>query len=230
MITIRKSADRGKTQTDWLESYHTFSFADYDDPKHRNFGHLRVINEDFVQGGNGFPLHPHHDMEIITYVVEGEIAHKDSMGNGSIIKPHEIQKMSAGSGVRHSEYNASKDKLLHLLQIWIMPDQQGITPAYEQKKIPDISNQLILIGSSSGGEHAVKIHQDVNLYVSYLEPKANLAYNLNDQHIAWLQVIKGEVKLNGKILLPGDGAAIKNEKSLVIESAVQSEILLFDLR
>ena len=229
MIIVRKSADRGKTRTDWLESYHTFSFAEYDDPKHRSFGDLRVINEDFVQAGHGFSLHPHHDMEIITYVVEGEIAHKDSMGNGSSIKPREIQKMSAGSGVRHSEYNNSKHDLLHLLQIWIIPDRPDIVPAYEQKKIPDISNQLILIGSPSGGEHAVQIHQNVNLYVAYLEPKALIEYELKTKNHAWIQIIKGEIKLNDTILSAGDGAAIENENILAIESIAQSEILLFDM-
>lgn len=229
MIFLRAANSRGHSNYEWLNSFHTFSFANYYDPNYTGFGHLLVINEDTVQPGMGFGMHGHHDMEIISYVVEGELAHKDSMGTGSVIKPGEIQKMSAGSGVKHSEFNNSANQPLHFLQIWIVPNQKNIPPAYEQKSIPtDQTNQLILIGSPTGGEHAVKIQQNVKLYVGYLAQNTVIDYELATDRYAWVQVIKGEINLNGQVLTAGDGAAIKDETKLKLQSHAQSEILFFD--
>lgn len=230
MIIVRKSLDRGKAKNDWLKSFHTFSFAEYHDPEYMNFGPLRVINEDYIQPNEGFGMHSHADMEIITFVVKGELQHKDSMGTGSIIKPGEIQKMSAGSGVKHSEFNHSKTEVLHLLQIWIIPDKTGIKPAYEQKTIPvENKNQLILIGSPSGDENAVSIQQNVHLYAAYLGNDAVIYTPLKANQAAWLQVIKGEVDVNGEKLSAGDGAGILEEKMLTIQSHKNSEFLYFEL-
>lgn len=230
MIIVRKSLDRGKAKTEWLTSAHTFSFGEYYDTDFMGFGPLRVINEDVIQPGKGFGTHSHEDMEIITFVVAGELEHKDSMGTGSIIRPGEIQKMSAGSGVQHSEFNHSKKDLLHLLQIWIIPDKAGIKPAYEQKQIPtNQKNEMILIGSPAGGEAAVSIQQAVNLSVAYLSKGAVIYYPLEKTSSAWLQVVKGEVELNDVELTAGDGAAIQQEKLLTIQSHKNSEILFFEL-
>lgn len=228
MITIRHATDRGKTKTDWLNSLHTFSFADYYDTQHMGFNNLRVINEDTVQPGMGFGMHSHHDMEIISFVVDGALEHKDSLGNGSVIKPGEIQKMSAGSGVKHSEFNPSETNLLHFLQIWIIPDKMGIPPAYEQKTIPqNIQNKFLLIGSPTGGEHAVTIQQNVNLYVAYLTANTSIEQPLKQHQHAWIQVIKGAILLNNNQVSAGDGAAIQNESLLKIHCDTHSEILLF---
>ena len=230
MITIRKSNARGNTKTEWLNSFHTFSFADYYDEKYPEFGTLRVINEDTVQPGMGFGMHPHRDMEIITYVVEGELEHKDSMGTGSVIKPGEIQKMSAGKGVRHSEFNHSKNNVLHLLQIWIMPNKMAIPPAYEQQKIPTHQlNEFIIIGSPQGGEHAVTIHQDVLLYVAYLTTDTMIDYKIKNHRKVWLQVVKGQLKIANLTIEQGDGVAIENETRLSIKVLNNSEVLLFDI-
>lgn len=229
MIFIRKSSDRGLTKMAWLTSYHTFSFANYYDPDFMGFSHLRVINEDYIQPAQGFGFHPHEDMEIITYVVAGELAHKDSMGNGSIIKPGEIQRMSAGTGVRHSEFNASQTDPLHLLQIWLLPNKTGLEPSYEQKIIPKINNKLILIGSNKPDANAVTIHQSVNLYVAYLTEKNSIQHHLESSHTAWLQLIKGQIDLNGELLSPGDGAAIFQEDTIDIRSVTEVELLLFDM-
>lgn len=229
MLTIRKSDERGRGQTDWLDSFHTFSFADYYDPQYMHFGDLRVINEDTIQPAMGFGSHPHRDMEIITYVVEGSLAHRDSMKNGSIIKPGEIQRMSAGTGITHSEYNHSKTDPLHLLQIWIIPDQMGLEPSYEQKTIVKKSNQLILIGSKNGGDGAVTIHQDVDLYTAYLLRHASIKHTLVSGHAAWVQLIKGKIAVNGQVLSAGDGVAITDETAVEIISHSDAELLLFDL-
>lgn len=229
MIHLRKSSDRGYSQTDWLNSYHTFSFADYHDPKFMGFGHLRVINEDTVQSGKGFDRHPHHNMEIISYVIEGSLEHKDSMGTGSVINPGEIQIMSAGTGIEHSEFNHSTSDLLHFLQIWIIPQSTGFKPTYQQKTILKIPNSLILIGSQEGKNGAVTIQQDVNLYAAYLSPQHSIDYTFQTDRIGWLQLIKGSCNLNGQQLSAGDGAAIQDESLIHIRGIETAEFLLFDL-
>lgn len=228
MIKIRKSADRGRGDYDWLDSAYTFSFSEYHDPAHMRFGKLRVINEDVVAPGKGFARHPHRDMEIITYVIEGELAHADSLGTGSVIRPGEIQRMTAGSGVEHSEFNHSSTNPVHLLQIWIFPEKPNLTPSYQQIQIQKKPNELILIGSRDASDSAVTIHQDVKLYVSYLAPQKTLTYTLPPKRMAWLQLIKGNLTLNGEHLQPGDGAAI-DDTSITITADKQAEFLLFDL-
>lgn len=229
MIEIRIANERGLSENDWLKSFHTFSFDQYYDENFMHFGSLRVINEDTVQAGKGFGTHPHRDMEIITYVVEGELEHRDSMGTGSIIKPGEIQRMSAGTGITHSEFNHSVSEPLHLLQIWITPAQKGLPPSYEQKTIAPLKNKLTLIGSPNDQEGAVKIHQDVNLYVAYLEGPCSLPYLIEPERQVWLQLIKGSLSVNGQVLLAGDGAAILEEKDLQMSCSEKAEFLLFDL-
>lgn len=229
MITIRKSEDRGSSKLSWLDSKHTFSFAEYYDTKFMHFGNLRVINEDIVQPGQGFGTHSHQNMEIISYVIEGQMAHKDSMGTGSVIIPGEIQRMSAGTGVQHSEFNHSNKELLHFLQIWIIPNQMGITPSYEQKKLDKIANQWNLIADEQGSDKVLKIHQDVHIYAAYLSPKHRLEYKLADDRQVWIQVVKGTLLVNQESLSAGDGAAVSKESSIVCEAITQAEILLFDL-
>jgi len=229
MIEIRKSQDRGRGQHGWLTSLHTFSFADYYDPKFMGFGTLRVINEDTVQAGKGFGRHAHDDMEIISYVVEGSLEHKDSMGTGSIVKPGEIQIMSAGKGIEHSEFNPSKTDPLHFLQIWIIPEKTGLKPIYQQKTIKKSTNSFILIGSRDEKEGSVTIHQDVNLYAAYLTKNHSIDYSFKDHRIGWVQLIKGKVSLNGQELVYGDGASIQNEKTIQIQCIEEAELLFFDL-
>jgi len=230
MIQLRKSNDRGKSQIDWLESYHTFSFADYYDPNFMGYSVLRVINQDTVQAGHGFDLHPHNNMEIISYIISGELEHKDSMGTGSIIKPHEIQRMSAGSGVEHSEFNHSKKNALHFLQIWIKPDTKNLKPSYEQKAIPNIKNQLILIGSDKPSDTAIKIHQDVKLCVAYMEANKTLNDSISPNRAVWIQVISGKLEINKEPAKSGDGALITHEKTIHIHALENNtEFLLFDL-
>jgi len=229
MIIVRKADNRGLSHINWLKSYHTFSFGEYYDPNFIGFGNLRVINEDKVQPGKGFGTHSHQDMEIISYVVEGLLEHKDSMGTGSIIKPGEIQKMSAGLGVSHSEFNHSKNDIVHFLQIWIIPNKLGISPSYEQKTIPTSKiNELILIGSTQGGANIVTIHQDVDLYVAYIT-KGNSIKHIFKRNSGWLQLVKGQIEVNGNLLLPGDGAAIQDEPTVEIKCIEGAECLLFDL-
>jgi hypothetical protein len=231
MITLRRSAERGGGNHGWLNTKHSFSFSDYHDPKHMGFRSLRVINEDWVQPGHGFPTHPHRDMEIITYVLEGALEHNDSLGTGSVIRPGDGQRMSAGTGIRHSEANASKDELVHLLQIWIMPDKQGHKPGYEQKDFPaeEKRGKLRLIASPDGANGSVSIHQDAKLYVSLLEKDEKVEHKLESSRHAWLQVARGAVELNGKHLNQGDGAAISQEEKLQIKGTESAEVLLFDL-
>lgn len=229
MLTLRESHQRGKTETDWLESFHTFSFADYIDPAHHHFGPLRVINEDFVAPSSGFGKHPHRDMEIITYIVQGALSHEDSMGNGSTIRPGEIQRMSAGTGVFHGELNHSPNEPVHLLQIWIMPESNNLPPSYEQKKIPTVKNQWILLGSPQGDDQAVIIHQQVKLFSAHLEAKNKLNYEWKSKSQGWLQLIKGELHVNGLTMQAGDGLAIQDEPKINIECNSESEFLLFDL-
>jgi redox-sensitive bicupin YhaK (pirin superfamily) len=232
MIEVRRSSERGHADHGWLNTYHTFSFDTYYDPQHVHFRHLRVINEDRVAPGQGFPTHPHRDMEIITYVLEGAIEHKDSMGTGSVIRPGEIQHMSAGTGVTHSEFNPSKSELLHLLQIWILPETKGIRPSYDQKAtdLAKHPGELRLIASQTGADGSVKINQDTNLYASALKSGQTVRHALPVNRYAWLQVARGKVQLNGVELEAGDGAAVTAETNLEIQGRADSEILLFDLK
>ena len=231
MITLRRSEERGGGNHGWLNTKHSFSFSDYYDPKFMGFRSLRVINEDWVQPGHGFPTHPHRDMEIITYVLEGALEHKDSLGTGSVIRPGDGQRMSAGTGIRHSEANPSQKESVHLLQIWITPDKQGHKPGYEQKEFraDEKRGKLRLLASPDGRDGSVTIHQDAKLYVSLLEPGEAVEHKLESGRHAWLQVAKGAVELNGKPLHPGDGAAISDELQLRIKATDSAEILLFDL-
>jgi quercetin 2,3-dioxygenase len=231
MITIRHSDERGGGDFGWLKTQHTFSFDRYHDPRFMGFRSLRVINEDFVAGGQGFPMHPHRDMEIITYLLEGAIEHKDSLGNGSIIRPGDGQRMSAGTGVRHSEGNASTTDAAHLLQIWILPDRNGHKPGYEQKSFPEAEKRgkFRLIAGPDGKDGSVTIHQDARLYVSLLDPGQEVKHELADGRYAWLQVAKGSVEVNGKTLKQGDGAAVSEERQLVVKGVSDAEVLLFDL-
>ena len=230
-ILIRRSDERGHFDHGWLDTYHTFSFADYFDASQMGFRALRVINEDRVEAGEGFPTHGHRDMEIITYVLEGSLEHRDSLGNGSVIKPGEVQRMTAGTGVRHSEKNPSRTEPVHLLQIWILPERPGLTPGYEQKNFSkkDLTDRLCLVASNENGK-AVKVHQDVRLYASSISAGSEVEASLKKGRHAWLQVARGQVKLNGaQRLKAGDGAAISDETSLSIRADAPSEILLFDL-
>lgn len=231
MITVRKAEERGHFDFGWLNTYHTFSFGDYYDPRFMGFSDLRVINEDYVEAGRGFPTHPHRDMEIITYVLKGGLEHKDSMGNGSVIYPGEVQRMSAGTGIRHSEANPSRDESVHLLQIWIMPNRGGVAPGYEQKFFADEEKQgkFRLIASEDGREGSVTIHQDADVYAALLEDGEELVQTLRPARNAWLQVARGAVEVNGQLLKQGDGAAVSNEESLKIVGRKPAEVLLFDL-
>lgn len=231
MIKIRKAKDRGRANHGWLNTYHSFSFANYYDPNYMGFRSLRVINEDTIAPGAGFGTHGHRDMEIITYVLEGAIEHQDSIGNGSVIRPKEVQKMSAGTGILHSEYNYSQTDLVHLLQIWIVPDRKGLQPSYEQKKFDLAKNpgSLHLIAAPDGKNNSIVIHQDVYLSAAILKPGQNISYVLNPSRYAWLQVVRGAIELNDLLLENGDGAAVSQETELVIRSSQESEILLFDL-
>jgi redox-sensitive bicupin YhaK (pirin superfamily) len=231
MITLRKSADRGHANHGWLDTYHSFSFADYYDPKEMGFGSLRVINEDVVSPGMGFGTHGHRDMEIITYILEGALQHKDSMGNGSVIKPGDVQRMSAGTGVTHSEFNASQTEPVHLLQIWIQPKFTGIKPGYEEKVFNDKDKRgkLRLIASFDAREGSAKIHQDASLYSSIIDNNQQLTYNVQNGRVAYVHVARGSVDVNGQTLQQGDGAKIQNESLLTFNSKDSAEFLLFDM-
>ena len=231
MLTIRRSNDRGGGDYGWLKTHHTFSFSDYWDEKWMGFRSLRVINEDWVAPGSGFPTHPHRDMEIITYVLSGQLEHKDSLGTGSVILPGDGQRMTAGRGIRHSEYNPSPTEKVHLLQIWIMPDKQGHEPGYEQKSFPESEKrgQLRLIASRDSANDSVKINQDAKLFVTLLSPGEEVKHSLSAKRHAWVQVARGEIELNGEKLRQGDGAAISDEHALTIKGIKDAEVLLFDL-
>jgi redox-sensitive bicupin YhaK (pirin superfamily) len=231
MITLRKSQERGFADHGWLQSLHSFSFADYHDPAHMGFGPLRVINEDRVAPGAGFGTHGHRDMEIISYVLDGELAHKDSIGNGSVIRPGDVQRMSAGSGVRHSEFNHARDRTTHFLQIWIEPNLTGIAPSYEEKRISDADKQgrLRLIASPDGADGSVRIHQDARLYVSRLAAGDSLTAELAVGRLGYLHLVRGALTVNGLRLDGGDAAKISDERRLSIAAAEESELLLFDL-
>jgi redox-sensitive bicupin YhaK (pirin superfamily) len=231
MITLRKANERGHADHGWLNTYHTFSFAGYHDPNHVHFRTLRVINEDRVAPGAGFGTHPHNDMEIVTYVLDGALEHRDSMGNGGVIHAGEVQRMSAGTGVTHSEYNHSSDEQVHFLQIWIFPDRKGIEPSYEQKSFSeaDRTNRLRLIVSPAGTDGSMNIHQDVKLYASILEPGSTVTHQLAPDRHAWLQLTSGALTLNGQTIHAGDGAAVSEEQQLEINATDRAEFLLFDL-
>ncbi|HEV8714082.1 MAG TPA: pirin family protein [Candidatus Binatia bacterium] len=231
MITRRVAQDRGHAQHGWLDSYHTFSFADYYDPRHIGFRTLRVINEDRVQPGKGFGTHPHRDMEIISYVLEGALAHKDSLGTGSLIAPGEVQRMSAGTGVAHSEFNPSQAEPVHFLQIWILPERAGLPPSYEQRAFPaeEKRRKLRLVASHDGREGSVTIHQEVDLYTALLAPGETVTHRLTPGRHAWVQVARGAITLNDTALSAGDGAAVSEETLLTVTATDPAEVLLFDL-
>ena len=229
MIYVRKSEDRGAANHGWLDTKHTFSFADYRDPRFMGFSALRVINEDKVAPGQGFPTHPHRDMEIVTYVLDGALEHKDSMGTGSVIQPGDIQRMSAGTGVTHSEFNASKTKSVHLLQIWIEPNQKKIPPSYEQKKVP-ADGTLIQIAGPEAGPDTVVLHQDARIMLARLKKGSAATHRLRSQRKAWVQIARGSLLLNGKSLHQGDGAGISEEEMISLSAPDEAaEALIFDL-
>jgi redox-sensitive bicupin YhaK (pirin superfamily) len=231
MMKIRLSEDRELAQHGWLESRHTFSFANYYDPRFTGFRSLIVINEDRVDPGHGFGRHSHEDMEILSYVIEGALEHKDSIGSGSILKPGDVQIISAGTGIAHSEFNASKTEAVHFLQIWMLPERNRLEPSYAESHFSEESrtNALKLIGSKSGREASVKIQQDIDLYASILEPGKSLEMPLRQGRGAWLQLIYGALKLNGTPMKSGDGLAVEGEKALSIIADFRSEFLLFDI-
>ena len=231
MIAVRHGKERGVANFGWLDSRHTFSFGDYHDPRHMGFGPLRVINEDRVEPGRGFDTHGHRDMEIISYVLEGALEHKDSIGTGSVIRPGDVQVMSAGTGIRHSEFNHSKQEPVHFLQIWVLPDRQGIAPRYDQKTFPDAEKRgrLRLVGSPDGRDGSIVIHQDAEIYASLLGGGDKVAHTLAPGRKGWVQVIRGTVELNGETLRAGDGAAATDESALAVAALDDAEILLFDL-
>jgi quercetin 2,3-dioxygenase len=232
MIEIRRNTERGLADHGWLRSFHTFSFADYYDPEHMGFGPLRVINEDRVQPGKGFGTHAHRDMEIISYVLEGGLAHKDSMGNGSVIKPGAVQRMSAGTGVRHSEYNASDRDLVHFLQIWIEPSEHGVEPSYEEKYFDEASKrgQLRLIASSDGRDGSVRIHQDANLYATLVDGDEAVEFQPAPGRRVYIHVVRGAAQVNGQPLDAGDAMKVwRGDDKVRIDRARNAEILLFDL-
>lgn len=232
MLTIRSAQDRGVANFGWLDSRHTFSFGNYHDPKYMGFADLRVINEDFVDPGQGFPTHGHQDMEIVTYILEGALEHKDSIGTGSVIFPGDVQRMSAGTGIRHSEFNASQSEAVHLLQIWILPEQKGIEPSYEQKHFTeaDKRGKLRLVGSRDGRDGSVVIHQDISLYAAALPVGESVSHTFAPSRVGWLQVARGSVKLNEHQLKVGDGVAIDRETKIDIYGIDgDAEVLLFDM-
>jgi quercetin 2,3-dioxygenase len=231
MITIRKSAERGHFDFGWLDTYHTFSFDQYHDPEHMHWRSLRVINEDRVLPAHGFPTHSHRDMEIITYILAGALEHRDSMGNGSVIRPGDVQRMTAGRGVSHSEFNPSAAEPVHLLQIWILPQSHGLPPSYEEKHFSDDERRgrLRLIASSDGRDGSVTIHQDAQVYATVLDAGQIAVHSLDQHRYAWMQVARGTIRLAEAELKQGDGAAISQESELVITAHDQAEVLLFDL-
>jgi redox-sensitive bicupin YhaK (pirin superfamily) len=231
MIRIRKSRDRGHVNHGWLDTYHSFSFGDYYDSRHMGFRALRVINEDRIRAGEGFPMHSHRNMEIVTYILRGALEHRDSMGNSSVIRAGDVQRMSAGEGVTHSEYNSSRSDTVHLLQIWILTERNGIRPEYEQKKFPenDRLNRLRLIASRDGREGSVTIYQDVALHDAALESGKGLLYKVPPGRHAWIQVTGGGITINGEPLSAGDGAAVSAESPLRISAFEKTSFLLFDL-
>ncbi len=231
MLTKRSADERGTANFGWLDSRHSFSFGDYYDPKHMGFGPLRVINEDRVRGGGGFPTHGHRDMEIVTYVIEGALEHQDSTGGGSVIRPGDVQRMSAGTGIRHSEYNASRAEPVHFLQIWIIPEREGLSPGYEQKHLPAEVRRgaLRLIGSRDGRDGSVTIHRDVDLYAAVVAGSETVHHDVRPGRKLWLQVVRGSVTVNGADADAGDGFAIDDAERLDIAAKAKAEVLLFDM-
>jgi redox-sensitive bicupin YhaK (pirin superfamily) len=231
MITIRKANERGMTRTAWLESFHSFSFNNYYDPNFMGFGDLRVINDDFIKGGTGFGTHSHRDMEILTYVLKGGVLHRDSTGGSGVIRAGELQRMTAGTGVSHSEFKASKDEDLHLLQIWILPESQGLKPGYEQRSFrsDNSTGEFRLVASRDGRQGSLTIHQDAGVYVATLAEGQQVAQILQRGRKAWLQVALGSLTVGGETLEQGDGAAITDEDTLTLKANSDAEVLLFDL-
>lgn len=231
MIQVRKAGERGHFDHGWLDTYHTFSFADYYDPAQMGFRSLRVINDDRVQPGQGFGMHGHRDMEIVTYVLDGALAHRDSLGNGAVLRPGELQHMTAGTGVRHSEFNPSDREWVHLYQIWLLPDRMGLPPSYEQKAFPEEERRgaLRLVASPTGERGSLTIHQDVRLYLATHTAGQTVAHTLKPGRHAWLQVLRGQVELGGQPLAAGDGAAVSQEEKLEIGGQRDAEVMLFDL-
>lgn len=231
MMTLRKAADRGHAQHGWLDSHHTFSFANYYDPRHMGFRALRVINDDRVEGGQGFGAHPHRDMEIISYVLDGALAHKDSMGTGAMIKPGDVQRMSAGTGVMHSEFNASDDDEVHFLQIWLIPDKKGIEPSYEQKAFSDEDKRgrLRLVASPDAADGSISIHTDARVYAGLFDRGESTTFALPENRYGWIHVARGRVRVNDVELSAGDGVALEKERELRIEGIDSAELLVFDL-
>ncbi len=231
MFKIRRSRDRGRREFGWLSARHSFSFGSYHDKNWMGYRHLRVLNEDWIQPGKGFGMHPHKDMEIVTYVLEGALRHKDSLGGGGVIKPWQVQRMSAGKGIRHSEFNASKKEPVHLLQIWILPNKRGHKPSYEEKTfLPKArTNKLCLIASPDGAQGSVRIHQDARLHASVLAKGKTIKTALDPKRYVWIQVARGSLQVNGKALQEGDGAALWKEKSLTLKAIEGAEFVLFDL-
>ncbi len=231
MVRIRHSEERGRSDLGWLDSRHTFSFAEYHDSKHMGFHSLRVINDDRVSASSGFGEHPHRDMEIISYVLDGTLAHKDSMGNGSTIRPGDVQRMSAGTGVVHSEWNHSKSESVHFLQIWILPETRGIVPSYEQRAFAahEVRDRLRLVASRDGHDGSLTVHQDVALYVTHLATDRRVRHQIAPGRYAWVQVAIGSIVLNGFALDEGDGAAVSDESTLDLLATQDAEVLVFDL-
>jgi quercetin 2,3-dioxygenase len=229
MISVRRSHDRGHANFGWLDSRHTFSFGAYHDPAHMGFGPLRVINDDRVAGGAGFGEHGHADMEIISYVLDGGLAHNDSLGNGSVIRPGDVQRMSAGRGIRHAEFNASESAPVHFLQIWIEPEKRGLDPGYEQRTFDDLDGALRLIGSRDGRDGSVTVRQDIDIYAGKLVPGATASVALKLDRQAWLHVAEGEIGLGDLVLQAGDGAAITQQSAIALKAISPAQILLFDV-
>jgi hypothetical protein len=230
-FTVRKSEERGRANFGWLDSKHSFSFGHYHDPKHMGFGPLRVINDDRVAPGGGFPTHPHSDMEIISYVLDGALEHKDSLGTGSVIRPGDLQRLSAGTGIRHSEFNGSKIEPVHFLQIWIIPEKKGLAPGYEQKSftVAEKRGRLRLVGSRDGRDGSVTIHQDVDLYATLIGKGEVVKHAIRPGRGGWIQVARGSIALNGEILNAGDGVAVSTSGPLTLEGVADAEVLLFDM-
>lgn len=230
-FVIRKGSERGYAKRDWLESYHSFSFAHYYDPQHMQFSVLRVINDDIIAPARGFGMHPHNDMEIITYMLDGELQHRDSMGNGSVIKAGDVQRMTAGSGIVHSEVNASNTADAHLLQIWVLPERLNLEPSYEEKtfSLAQKLNQWCLIAARDASHGVLTVHQDMQLYATILDTNAVLTYTLDSKRSAYLQVARGGIDVNGKTLVAGDAMMVNDAVELMVKASDQSELLLFDL-
>jgi len=231
MIQVRKADDRGHFNHGWLDTYHTFSFGGYHDPQHMQFRALRVMNEDRVEPGQGFGMHPHRDMEIVTYVLSGALEHKDSMGNGEVLPAGEFQRMSAGTGITHSEFNPSDSDPVHLYQIWLLPARGGIEPSYEQSSFPpeEANGRLQLVASPDAASGSLAIHQDARIYLSTLDSQQSLTHQLQPDRYAWLQTLRGQIVVNGERLAAGDGVAVSGETELTITATEPAEVMLFDL-